>query len=113
MNALIQVKEYMIDEFNNGAENTLDPSHYTREGFIKFAMLKNSMKRRNVEQLLTNQQLGGPLATSTHGRTQPGTKVTGEKRYESWTRGRRSKDSFNILNHDKTTSHGSQASKLN
>ena len=54
MNALIQVKEYMIDEFDNGAENTLDPSHYTREEFIKFAMLKTSRKRRNVEQLLTN-----------------------------------------------------------
>ena len=64
-------------------------------------MLRNSKKKRNVEQLLTNQQLGGPLSTSTRGQAQVGTKVTGEKRYESWTRGRRSKDSFEILNHDK------------
>jgi hypothetical protein len=91
---LYNFKQLIWEQIDNKADHALEPTSYTKDMFQQFTMNLLAEKRKRVQQTLNT------TTTPAFG-SNSSSKPIGEKKYDSWTRGRRAKESFAILVSDK------------
>ena len=90
---LSQLKLLVEENIEKGLADAKNPSIYTTEMFEEFHFRKQQERRDSIYQSVNTSNL--PAITSNT------SKSPGEKKYDAWIRGRRSKESFVILKTDK------------